>query len=683
MRRTIAAAGVALVMALTPGVADAEGNSPPVAVDDPAVPGCHPFDHWGGSFPLVEDLRSPQAVPGWEEWFVLFGECGPLANDVDPDGDPLTLELLGEPAHGDAIWVPDAGYEMLGYRPDPDWSTAPGDLAGGSWVSDSVTYRVFDGQAWSEPADYRLWLAPINDPPTFTPGPAFAEGTAYGAPVSVPWAADIDPGPNEAEQAVAFELEVDTGGADDMFAVPPAIAADGTLSFTPGTRPGLATVLVTARDDGGLEDWGLSRAWMIPPDDTSDAVGLTILVHPAPPMPPMAADDAVVLHEDEAASLDVVVNDVDPNGDALVVTAHGEASRGTVAVGGSGELVYRPHADAHGSDSFTYTVSDGISGSDTATVSVTVLGVNDAPVARDDSMSVTEGSAPVVLPVLANDTDVDGDPLAVVSAGSPSHGAASVVAGALVYGPTAGFVGTDVIPYVATDGHGETATASVTVTVTPDAQPPVVALGQRSIAGGTIDPHTIRVRLRWAATDAGSGVGSVTLQERRDSGSWRTITPPDATGTTVRALEAGHTYAWRIRATDARGNRSAWSEWPVTAPRVRQETASTLTWTGRWRTVTASGASAGTSRWTSGAGRRVSTDFTGAAVAWVGRRQPGGGSADVWIDGSRVGTVDTGGAGTYRVILFRSSWASPGRHRLELRTVGDGPVDVDAVVVLP
>ena len=75
-------------------------------------------------------------------------------------------------------------------------------------------------------------------------------------------------------------------------------------------------------------------------------------------------------------------------------------------------MTYTPNLNFNGVDTFTYTITDGNGGTDTATVTVTVRPVNDAPVANDDAAS-TDEDVPVTIPVLPNDTDVDGDTLSV------------------------------------------------------------------------------------------------------------------------------------------------------------------------------------------------------------------------------------------------------------------------------
>ena len=135
-------------------------------------------------------------------------------------------------------------------------------------------------------------------------------------------------------------------------------------------------------------------------------------------------------------------------------------------INGDGTITYTPDKDFNGTDSFTYTISDGNGGTATATVTVTVAPVNDAPVAINDSASTGPGT-PLVIPVLANDTDADGDPLIVTfhrPAGQRNRRTINPD-GTVTYTPAAGFTGIDTFTYTVSDGNGSTTTATVTVTV--------------------------------------------------------------------------------------------------------------------------------------------------------------------------------------------------------------------------
>ena len=100
---------------------------------------------------------------------------------------------------------------------------------------------------------------------------------------------------------------------------------------------------------------------------------------------PEAADDEAVTPEDEAVTIDVLANDTDPEGDRLRVRTLSAPAHGTARLAEGGRVIYTPEADFHGVDSFTYVVSDGGGLTDSASVEVTVLPVNDAPTGgRDD-----------------------------------------------------------------------------------------------------------------------------------------------------------------------------------------------------------------------------------------------------------------------------------------------------------
>ncbi len=181
--------------------------------------------------------------------------------------------------------------------------------------------------------------------------------------------------------------------------------------------------------------------------------------------PPVASPDAATTNEDTPAVLAVLGNDSDADGDLLTIQSVAQGMHGTVVIGPNGTLTYSPSANYHGGDSFTYTVSDGRGGTGTAIVNMTIASVNDPPVAIQDSVAATVGT-PVTIAVLANDWDVDGDPLSVAAVTQGAGGSVAVDAGGtLTYTPGADFSGSDAFTYTVSDGSGGTATASVSVQV--------------------------------------------------------------------------------------------------------------------------------------------------------------------------------------------------------------------------
>ncbi len=194
--------------------------------------------------------------------------------------------------------------------------------------------------------------------------------------------------------------------------------------------------------------------------------------------PPVAGDDSATTPEDTAVMVSVLGNDSDVDGDTLSVASVTQGAHGTVAINGDGTVTYTPAPNFNGTDTFTYTVSDGFT-ADEAEVTVTVAPVNDAPVALDDT-ATTDAGTPVTVPVLTNDTDIDGDTLTVTAVGSAGNGSAVLSAdGTVTYTPAPGFSGTDTFSYTVVDGNGGEASAVVTVHVSQFA-----GLG-RMTGGGT------------------------------------------------------------------------------------------------------------------------------------------------------------------------------------------------------
>ncbi|MFG6528465.1 MULTISPECIES: Hint domain-containing protein [unclassified Sulfitobacter] len=178
---------------------------------------------------------------------------------------------------------------------------------------------------------------------------------------------------------------------------------------------------------------------------------------------PVAEDDVLEIDEDTSGTVDVLGNDSDSDGDTLTVTM-ATCPAGPVVINDDGTLTFTPDADFNGDTTITYTVDDGNGGTDTGTVNVTVNPVNDAPVANDDTADTT-GTDPVVIPVLDNDTDVDGDTLSVTDASSDDGTVTINDDGTITFVANDGFTGDATITYTVADPDGLTDEGSVTVTV--------------------------------------------------------------------------------------------------------------------------------------------------------------------------------------------------------------------------
>lgn len=668
-------------------------NDAPVARDDPSPfgapdgDGCDGNVHTGWALMVPEDSAE----------LLVFEPCTPVGNDLDADGDALSWEVVDEPMHGTFGRVDGAGAEdWFTYQPDPDFGTLPGDLPGaaytsetGTFASDWFTYRAFDGTSYSNVATYTFWVVELNDEPTFTPGGTVAVDEDSG-PYSATWATNVSPGPAlEASQTVTFEVTgVIITGPSNLFLTAPTIAPNGTLSFTPRANlSGSARVTVRLKDDGGTEDYGmgfLTQAQRA--DDTSDPVTFTITVA-AENDPPTADDDSITVLEDAAAtSVPVLVGDADIDGDTLTITGRTNGAKGTVVITGGGTgLTYTPGANLSGADAFTYTVSDGNGGTATATVAVTITPIqDDMPNAVNDTATVPTGPA-VAIPVLGNDTDLDGDPLTITSRTNGAHGTVVITGGGsgLTYDPAPLFSGTDSFTYTVFDGF-DYDTATVLVTVTPDVTAPTLSGLSHALPAQTLSGSSPRVRLSWAGADPGSGIANYHLQLSVNGGAYVTVALSSPTATAYeRTLSPNTTYRFRIRAKDRSGNIGGFSSFQALNPVVLQEGTSLATYTGAWSTSTNASMSGGKGRFTTSSTRRVSFTFTGKAVGWVTTRTTSSGRAAVYLDGVLATTIDLDATAIgYRRMVYRSSFATAGRHTIEIRPLGDGRVDIDAFVIL-
>jgi len=299
------------------------------------------------------------------------------ANATDIDGDALVLTSASA-ANGTIV-------NGL-YAPNADFNGV-----------DTITYTVND----SAPASVTVIVNPVNDATTandFTATTDEDTSTSINFTVN---ATDID---------------------GDALVLTSASAANGTVVegvYTPDADfNGTDTITYTVND--------------------SATATATITVN-AINDSPVANDDIAATDEDIVTNIAVLDNDVDVDGDPISITAV-TALHGTVSVNADGTLAYTPKADFNGADTITYTVNDG----DTATVTVNVAAINDAPVANSDATTADE-SKTATIDVLGNDTDVEGDALTVTAA---TAGFGTVIMMALIRSLTRSMMVTAVQPQV-------------------------------------------------------------------------------------------------------------------------------------------------------------------------------------------------------------------------------------------
>jgi large repetitive protein len=374
-----------------------------------------------------------------------------LANDTDADpADVLTVLSWTQPANGSVTCVNGGPTPGCTYAPDAGFSG-----------TDTYAYTVTDGTGRTDTATVTVTVTPApNSAPVLTSASGNTSQTVPvgGRPVPLT-ATDADGDP------LTFTV---TAGA-----LPPGIALGTSGTFTgAATTPGTYTVTVQVSDGRGGSDTGT----------------LTITVVPPVQVPPVAGDDRAS-SAGVPVTVPVLANDTDANGDALTVSAFTQPGRGTVTCTASA-CTYVPPSGFTGTTTFTYTVSDGRGGTDTATVTVTVTAPNRPPVAVDD-VATTDEDTPRVLALLGNDTDADGDPLALAVATQPRNGTVTCSGTRCTYTPAPGYSGPDSFTYTVSDGRGGQDTGTVTLTVRAVNDPPVARDDAATTGRGT--PVTIRV----------------------------------------------------------------------------------------------------------------------------------------------------------------------------------------------
>ncbi len=330
---------------------------------------------------------------------------------------------------------------------------------GSETSSAGFTYRVTAGNR-SVTDVLTINVTPVNDPPTAMPDTAAVK---EGQSVSI-----------ETQTLVLNDVDPDSR---DIFVSTVSSAVNGRVSLQDGT--------VTFRHDGSETAAGRFTYTVSDGEETDSAV-VEIEVVPVND-PPLGVSDADRVVEGEGVSLPVsalIRNDVDPENDALRITAVGEASNGTVWLEGT-TVTFMHDGSETTSAGFTYTVSDGIA-SDSVKVALAVSPSNDAPVGVADSLAIEEGGSISVSAstFIHNDSDPEGDRLSVVAISGAANGTVRLESNTIVYDHDGSETTSDSFTYTLTDGELE-ATADVSVMIAPVNDAPVGGIDSLTVAEGS------------------------------------------------------------------------------------------------------------------------------------------------------------------------------------------------------
>ena len=375
--------------------------------------------------------------PFAEDDFVITDEDQPIvidvvANDFDFEGDPMTVINFTQPFDGT---VEQVGPTTLLYTPNLEFSGF-----------DFFDYEISDGRGGTSFAFVDIEVLEVNDPPVAVPDFAVTlEDTEIFIDVL---ANDFDPegGPlglilDPTQNLAGFEAALVEVVGNQIRYVP-----------LPDVANGLPDSIIYTVTDGVTTSTGVLAVSVTPVNDA-----------------PIAIPDLAVTLEDFPVTINPLLNDFDIENDSLRVLDIDVPAGFPAQVSFTQDsITFVPDPDFNDEVGQTifYTVGDG---RDTTLSSVTLIVVaeNDAPIANDDLGNVTPEDTPINIPVLANDVDVDGNPLTVFAISTPLLGTATQTATGILYTPAPDANGVDSFEYSLTDNFGGVSTATVAVTITP------------------------------------------------------------------------------------------------------------------------------------------------------------------------------------------------------------------------
>jgi hypothetical protein len=371
---------------------------------------------------------------------------------LDAEGDSLTFEVFIPTAFGVLDIQPDGS---VIYAPDADF-----------FGEDAFAFWVSDGMADPQIGFGLIAVSPMNDaPPTAKPD---IYSVIEDRPMTITnpnlgfLRNDTDPDGDA--------LSVDTTKVTQPGHGTITVNANGTFTYTPTLNFfGTDTVTYLATDGAFLSN-------------VASVIFNVMNINDGP----TAANGSFTTPEDTLHTGTFPAADVD--GDALSFEILSGPIHGAVALGTAGAFTYSPVSNYFGPDSFTFRAKDGKLNSNTASILIEVVSVNDAPVGTQDTAETLEDTPLKVqaAALLENDLDVEEDLLTLTSVTNAVNGTVALDGdGNAVFTPSLNFNGQASFEYTISDGKGGTATTTVTISVTPVNDAPVLAsIGDQSVNEG-------------------------------------------------------------------------------------------------------------------------------------------------------------------------------------------------------
>jgi len=338
----------------------------------------------------------------------------------------------------------DANHVATVTIPDTNW-----------YGSETITFTATDPGGKSDGDSAVFTVTNVNDAPVVSdiPDQTIDEGQTFATIDLNAYVDDIDNDDSEIVWSYTGNSELIVQIDENNMA---------TVSTPNADWNGSETITFKATDPGGL----------------SDSNAATFTVNPVNDAPVVSDIPDQTIDEGESfvsIALDDYVSDVDNTDAEMTWTYSGNQDLQVIISADHIATISAPDSNWFGSETITFTATDpgGLSDSDPAVF--TVRNVNDAPVANNDT-TVTDEDVPVTIPVLSNDSDIDGDDLTVSEVTQPAHGNAEIDQNTqVIYTPAADWSGDDSFTYTISDGNGGTAQATVYVSVNAVNDAPVVS----------------------------------------------------------------------------------------------------------------------------------------------------------------------------------------------------------------
>ena len=379
----------------------------------------------------------------------------------DIEGDSLSIASVSDASHGSVSIVtslingfPTQNNQKIKYIPNENFNG-----------TDSFTYTISDGNGGSITKTMTVQVNPIND-----------------TPITVLNTATV----NE-DSTVTLDVLKDATDADgDSLSI---------KSVTQGSKGSVQIVNNKVKYIPKANYYGNDSFEYTITDGNGANVTQTVSVSvKAINDIPTATLVNITTNEDASKIIDVLKYASDIEGDSLSIASVSDASHGSVSIVTSfisgfppkltKKIKYIPNENFSGTDSFTYTISDGNGGTITKTMTVQVNPINDTPITVLDTATVNEDST-VTLDVLKDATDADGDSLSIKSVTQGSKGSVQISNNQIIYTPNQNFNGFDIFTYTISDGNGGQITKSITVSVNPINDTPVAITSSATVSEDT------------------------------------------------------------------------------------------------------------------------------------------------------------------------------------------------------